>query len=72
MRGSFGVHRDAVTCLAWLADGTHVVTGSADATARIWAVDLDLAAMTEAARHRVFRQLTADERRAHLMPVTDG
>ncbi|MER5457047.1 hypothetical protein ABT008_19885 [Micromonospora sp. NPDC002389] len=67
-----GVHRDAVTCLAWLADGTHVVTGSADATARIWAVDLDLAEMTEAARHRVFRTLTADERRAHLLPVTAG
>ncbi|MDG4798133.1 hypothetical protein [Micromonospora sp. WMMD1082] len=67
-----GVHRDAVTCVAWLADGAHVVTGSADASARIWPVNLDLPALTRAARHRVFRALTADERRAHLLPVNEG
>ncbi|WP_438941304.1 nSTAND1 domain-containing NTPase [Micromonospora craterilacus] len=67
-----GVHRDSVTCLTWLADGSSVVTGSADASARIWAANPDLAALTDAARHRVFRALTADERRAHLLPVNES
>ncbi|MEV6813094.1 AAA family ATPase [Micromonospora sp. NPDC051296] len=67
-----GVHRDSVTGLTWLADGSYVVTGSADASARIWAANPDLAALTDAARHRVFRALTADERRAHLLPVNQS
>ncbi|GAB3864339.1 hypothetical protein GCM10029963_74590 [Micromonospora andamanensis] len=66
-----GVHREPVTCLAWLADGSHVVTGSVDATARIWTIDVDLPTLTDAARARVFRSLTTDERRAHLLPVTE-
>jgi len=66
-----GVHRDAVTSLAWLPDGDRVVSGSADGTARIWAADVDLDALTRTARKRVFRGLTAEERREHLLPADD-
>ncbi|MEU3458057.1 AAA family ATPase [Micromonospora sp. NPDC006766] len=64
-----GVHRDGVTSLAWLPDGRQVVTGSADGTARVWADHVDLDELTTVARTRVFRGLTDDERRAHLLPV---
>ncbi len=67
-----GVHRASVTCLAWLPDGAHVVTGSVDASTRIWAVNIDLQELTRAARQRVFRALTADERRTHLLPVNES
>jgi hypothetical protein len=46
---------DPVTCLAWLPDGDRVVTGSVDATARVWSAEVDLDALTRAARARVFR-----------------
>ncbi|MDG4791847.1 AAA family ATPase [Micromonospora sp. WMMD1102] len=64
-----GVHRDAVTSIAWMPDGEQVVTGSVDATARVWAIEVDPQELAAAARSRVFRGLTADERRAHLLPV---
>jgi WD40 repeat protein len=64
-----GVHRDSVTALAWLPDNDHVVSGSADATARVWATTVDLTALTETARKRVFRTLTTDERQEHLLPT---
>ncbi|KWV33310.1 MULTISPECIES: nSTAND1 domain-containing NTPase [Micromonospora] len=63
-----GVHRDGVTSLAWLPDGAHVVTGSADGTARVWADSVDPDELTTRARTRVFRALTDDERRTHLLP----
>lgn len=66
-----GVHRDAVTCLAWLPDGNHVVTGSSDATTRIWPTEVDLDALLHAARHRVVRTLTPDERAAHRLPAAE-
>ncbi|WP_028569548.1 WD40 repeat domain-containing protein [Salinispora tropica] len=66
-----GVHRDAVTCLAWLPDGKHVVTGSTDATARFWSTEVDLDTLLHAARHRVFRTLTPDERAAHRLPAAE-
>ncbi len=64
-----GVHRDGVTSLAWLPDGRQIITGSADGTARVWADHADLDDLTALARTRVFRGLTDDERRAHLLPV---
>jgi WD40 repeat protein len=64
-----GVHRDAVTSVAWLPGDEHVVTGSADGTARIWSVRVDVDGLTAAARTRVFRTLTAEERHAHLLPA---
>ncbi|MEU5943093.1 hypothetical protein ABZ807_28900 [Micromonospora sp. NPDC047548] len=64
-----GVHRDGVTGLAWLPDGRQVVTGSADGTARVWPDSVNLDELTVIARSRVFRALTDDERRAHLLPA---
>ncbi|WP_146017409.1 hypothetical protein [Verrucosispora sp. ts21] len=45
------------------------VPGSADGTTRVWADRVDLDELTAVARTRVFRGLTDDERRAHLLPV---
>jgi WD40 repeat protein len=55
--------------MAWLPDGQRIVTGSADTTARIWDADVDATALTNAARTRVFRSLTDEERQAHLLPT---
>jgi WD40 repeat protein len=68
--GVVGVHRDKVASVAWSADGSQIVTGSFDGTARVWKADVDLNALQAAARARVFRSLTDDERRAHLLPVS--
>jgi WD40 repeat protein len=65
-----GVHRDSVTAIAWTSDA-HVITGSADAAVRKWATTIDLRALTDTARDRVFRSLTPDERRAHLLPASE-
>ncbi|WFE35596.1 hypothetical protein [Micromonospora sp. WMMD975] len=67
-----GVHRDGVTSMVWLPDGRQVATGSADGTARVWADSVDVDELTAAARSRVFRALTEDERRAHLLPADPG
>jgi WD40 repeat protein len=69
--GVVGVHRDKVTSVAWTIDGKHVLSGSFDGTARIWNADVDLADLEARARTRIFRSLTDDERRAHLLPVSD-
>lgn len=63
-----GMHRDGVISVACLPDGRHVVTGSEDMTARIWPIDVDLDRLTDTARSRVFRGLTEEERREHLLP----
>jgi WD40 repeat protein len=70
--GVVGVHRDKVTSVAWSADSKQVLSGSFDGTARIWNADVDWADLEARARTRIFRSLTASERRAHLLPVLDG
>jgi WD40 repeat protein len=69
--GVVGVHRDKVTSVAWSTDGKRVLSASFDGTARIWNAELDLNDLKARARTRVFRSLTDDERRAHLLPVSD-
>ncbi len=63
-----GVHTGPITCTAWLPDSKHVVTGSTDSTARIWCTDVDIDGLIAAARTRVFRTLSDDERRTHQLP----
>ncbi|MEV5414468.1 WD40 repeat domain-containing protein [Thermopolyspora sp. NPDC052614] len=63
-----GVHQDKVTSLAWSSDGQRLLTASFDGTARIWAAVPDFDRLQAAARNRVFRSLTEDERRSHLLP----
>jgi WD40 repeat protein/energy-coupling factor transporter ATP-binding protein EcfA2 len=63
-----GVHRDKVTSVAWSRDGTRLLTASADGTARVWQADPDHDRLEARARGRVFRTLTPDERRQHLLP----
>lgn len=65
-----GVHRDTVTALTWL-DDDNVLTASADNTARVWPARVDLDALTAAARARVTRDLTPEERRTHLLPSSE-
>lgn len=68
--GIVGVHQDKVTSVAWSRDGERLLTGSADGTARIWPATPDFDRLEAQARGRVFRTLTGDERRHHLLPQT--
>ena len=63
-----GVHQDKVTSVAWSSDGRSLLTGSFDGTARIWPADPDFDRLQARARNRVFRTLTEEERRSHLLP----
>lgn len=64
-----GIHDDWVNGLSWSPDGTRLTTASRDRTVRIWEpAHGDLDALLRRARSRVFRELTADERRAYLLP----
>ncbi|MDT6982668.1 AAA family ATPase [Streptomyces lusitanus] len=64
-----GVHQDKVTSVAWSPDGAHLLTGSADGTARVWQAEPDYDRLRATARGRVFRTLTQEERRQHLLPL---
>ncbi|GLY72925.1 WD40 repeat domain-containing protein [Actinoallomurus iriomotensis] len=62
-----GVHQDKVTSVDWSADG-RLLTASFDGTARIWRAEPDFDVLQARARNRVFRSLSAEERRNHLLP----
>ncbi|MFI2430774.1 AAA family ATPase [Streptomyces sp. NPDC018693] len=64
-----GVHQDKVTSVSWSSDGTRLLTGSADGTARVWRAEPDYDRLEATARGRVFRTLTSEERRQHLLPL---
>ncbi|AVZ76346.1 hypothetical protein SLUN_33230 [Streptomyces lunaelactis] len=64
-----GVHQDKVTSVAWSRDGARLLTGSADGTARVWPAVPDYDRLEAAARTRVFRTLTEEERRHHMLPL---
>lgn len=63
-----GVHSDRLGAVAWLPDSERVITGSTDTTIRIWSARVDTDALIRAARRRVSRSLTAEERSSHLLP----
>ncbi|MTE21502.1 WD40 repeat domain-containing protein [Streptomyces sp. TRM43335] len=64
-----GVHQDKVTSVAWSRDGARLLTGSADGTARVWEAEPNYDRLEARARGRVFRTLTEEERRQHLLPL---
>lgn len=64
-----GVHQDKVTSVAWSSDGRYLLSASFDSTARIWPATPDFDRLQAIARNRVFRSLTEEERRSHLLPV---
>ncbi|BCL31772.1 AAA family ATPase [Streptomyces aurantiacus] len=65
-----GVHQDKVTSVAWSRDSTRLLTASFDGTARVWSADPDFGRLEADARGRVFRTLSEEERRQHLLPLT--
>ncbi|MPY42085.1 AAA family ATPase [Streptomyces phyllanthi] len=64
-----GVHQDKVTSVAWSRDGTRLLTASSDGTARVWPATPDFDRLEAEARGRVFRVLSDDERRHHMLPL---
>ncbi|MFI7275330.1 AAA family ATPase [Streptomyces sp. NPDC049879] len=67
--GIAGVHQDKVTSVVWSADGSELLTASFDGTARVWSAGPDLDRLLAAARNRVFRSLTPEERLRHMLPL---
>ncbi|MEO3850227.1 WD40 repeat domain-containing protein [Streptomyces sp. B8F3] len=55
--------------VAWSRDGTRLLTGSFDGTARVWAAEPDLDRLEPEARGRVFRGLTEGGRLQHTLPL---
>jgi WD40 repeat protein len=67
--GVVGVHQDKVTSVSWSRDSARLLTGSADGTARVWPAEPDYDRLEAVARGRVFRTLTQEERRHHMLPL---
>ncbi|MFJ3894020.1 AAA family ATPase [Streptomyces sp. NPDC090083] len=65
-----GIHRGRCIYVAWLPDSRRVVSAAEDRTIRVWAAEGDTQALLSAARGRIFRSLTPEERRTHLLPET--
>ncbi|MFI8500817.1 NACHT and WD repeat domain-containing protein [Streptomyces sp. NPDC085524] len=64
-----GVGGDWVNSLDWHPDGSRLVTASRDRTVRIWDVsETDPDALLRRARSRLLHGLSAEERRAFLLP----
>ncbi|MFD0773652.1 AAA family ATPase [Streptomonospora algeriensis] len=66
-----GLHRDRVASVSWTPDSRAVVSASHDTTLRAWRADMTTAELQDFARTRVFRSLTAEERRTHMLTVTE-
>jgi WD40 repeat protein len=60
-------HTDAVTAVAFAPDGKHILTGSADRTARLWLTDVQ--EVIHLVCSLLQRDLTAEERAAYS--ITD-
>jgi hypothetical protein len=63
-----GVHDEMAECVAWSPEGARVASGSRDGTVRVWDATADVFTYLAAARRRVARRLTAEERRDVMLP----
>jgi WD40 repeat protein len=63
-----GVHDEMAECVAWSPEGARVASGSRDGTVRVWDATADVFTYLAAARLRVARRLTAEERRDVMLP----
>jgi WD40 repeat protein len=63
-----GIHQNGVNNAVWSPDGQRIATASRDRTARVWKADIELQALIAKARTRLFRELTADERKSAMLP----
>ncbi|WP_405614828.1 WD40 repeat domain-containing protein [Streptomyces sp. NBC_01508] len=60
-------HEGHVRRVAWSPDGQFIATGSDDRTVRVWSARPDVDRLEADARGRVFRTLSEDERRRHML-----
>jgi WD40 repeat protein len=63
-----GVHTDGVESVSWSPEGRRIASTSQDNTVRVWDAATSVEERVENADRRVFRKLTAEERRNLMLP----
>jgi WD40 repeat protein len=63
-----GVHTDGVESVSWSPEGRRIASTSQDNTVRVWDAATSVEERVENAHRRVFRKLTAEERRNLMLP----
>jgi WD40 repeat protein len=66
-----GIHVKEVESVLWSADGQRISSNSRDGTCRMWDANVQLEELVTRARHRVYRELSATERRNLMLSPPD-
>jgi WD40 repeat protein len=65
-----GIHIKGVESLACSPGGRQIASASRDGTSRIWDITISITVLVANARRRVSRELSAEERRKFMLPLT--